>query len=118
MKESSNSYPEDQELHPFFDNLKSEEQQQPVPDFEAFLTEPPERNGLFPVWRYAVAIAVLILGFSTYQWGFNGQKSTTDITEIIISYEIPVPEEDNSEGLQPPGMDQWQSETDILLTGL
>lgn len=114
MKESNSS---DQELEQFFKVLKSEEAQRPLPEFENLLEKVPDLKKSTPLWRYAAA-ALLIIGFGTYQWGHNSQESTMEVMEIIISYETPEPVEKESDDLQMPGMDQWQSETDILLSGL
>lgn len=115
MKESNNS---DQELEQFFKALKSEEAQQPFPGFEKMLGKVPGSKKSTPLWRYAAAVALLIIGFGTYQWGYNSQESPIEVMEIIISYETHELEENESNDLQMPGMDQWQSETDILLSGL
>lgn len=119
MKKSNSTNHEDQELQQFFQELRSEEAKDIVPDLESMLATLPEKERSSPMWRYVAAIALLIIGIGTYQWHFNAQESRTEVMEIVISYETPAPaEKDESENLAIPGMDQWQSETDILLTGL
>lgn len=118
MKKSNNPLKEDQELQQFFDELKAEEASMPIPEFDELIPSPEEKTGQAPFWRYAAAVTFLIIGLATYQWGVTSQDSVLDITEIIISYELPTEEETEQDELELPGMDQWQSETDILLTGL
>ncbi|MDW3195774.1 MAG: hypothetical protein R8G66_25590 [Cytophagales bacterium] len=119
MKKSNNPQMEDQELQQFFDELKTEEVTIPIPEIDELIPSPQEKSGSTPFWRYAAVIALLMIGLATYQWGFISQESEADITEIIISYEFPTAEElTEKDELELPGMDQWRSETDILLTGL
>ena len=110
---------EDPELQQFFDELKAEEATMPIPEVDELISSSQEKSGSAPFWRYAAVVALLVIGLATYQWGFISQESETDITEIIISYEFPTAEEATEQDeLELPGMDQWRSETDILLTGL
>ena len=117
MKKSSNPATEDMELQQFFGELKTREADLAVPDLDELLGKEPVRKAIPKLWRFAAVVALLIIGFSSYKWGFSSDIAPAEITEIIISYET-VPIEEETDDLQMPGMDQWQSETDILLTGL
>lgn len=118
MKKSNSTNQEDQELRQFFQELKSEESKHALPDLGEMLNALPEKERVTTFWRYVAVVALVITGIGTYQWGFNAQEAPTEIMEIVISYEIPTPAEEESEDLVISGMDQWQSETDILLSGL
>lgn len=119
MKKSNNPPKEDQELLQFFGELKTEEAKLPIPELDELLPASTERTGSSPFWRYAAAVSLVIIGLATYQWAFISQDDGADITEITISYEFPTEREQiEKDDLELPGMDQWQSETDILLTGL
>ncbi len=118
MKKSNSSNQEDLELQQFFQELKTEEAKLAIPDLESMLQDSPKKEKVTSFWRYAAAVILLISGIGTYQWGFQRQDANADIMEIIISYEKSTPQANESEELAIPGMDQWQSETDILLSGL
>ncbi len=115
MKKLNNINQEDQNLHQFFDELKLIEKQQPIPSFEALSETSLGKKNRLPFLRYAAVLAVLFISV-IYLWAIKDRQGSMEITEIVISYGSQEMQE--VETLGPEGMDQWQSETDILLTGL
>ena len=102
----------DQELEGFFNDLKRIESKKPVPDIESLLGEEPEGEKRSFSWKYVAAI--FLIGITSIAIYFSQSRETSSPEfEIIISY-VPTdtPSEDEFDMV---GMDQWQSETDILL---
>ena len=115
MKERHKSTREDQELQEFFDQMKQEESGQPVPELADLIILPGVKTRKLSYWKYAAVVSLLIAALGFYRPANNSLPEADDSMEIIISYDTQ-PNEPEDPLLK--GMGQWQSETDIFLTGL
>lgn len=115
MKKEDESNVREPELQEFFDELKALEFANEIPELEPMLEDISQKSNPSYRWYYAAA-AALVAGLVLHQLVSDEGGQVHQKTEIIISYEV---QEDHSENeLLMEGMDQWQSETDIFLTGL
>lgn len=116
MKKLNKPTESDQHLSQFFEELKSTEANQAIPDFDALYPKVDDQPHRTSWWRYAAVFALIAVGFGLYQTTLRAPDEVVQ-TEIILSYGYH--EEDQTpDEFQLEGMDQWQSETDILLRDL
>ena len=111
----------DKEIKDFFESWKAADKQHAVPDFDSMLPiEPPgERPGRM-VWLGVAASIVVVMGFSLWYWLL---KPTSEFdafakTEIMITIDQEEASAAFANEWEVPGIDNWESETDVLLTGL
>lgn len=99
---------EERDIRRFFDDMKSEEGQKAVPDFD-LLT--PSTGKPFP-WKRLAAVAAVLIAVSV--WIFLPEKKTSHPSGEIV---IEIQQEFPSESLMSADVDlmNWDASTDYLL---